>query len=114
MIGMNDTGPEGDGRNVPFSGGAQVEDKAQGPRRKFRLVRVRNDGRIEEGGRLQGVLGQEIASDQQLSLFGEFLIRQQQAADLFEAFKEQLPNLQVPLGEFSGDFLQEEPDLVFW
>ena len=39
------------------------------------LVRVRNDGGIEQGSGFQGVFGQEIGADQQPSLFGQVLLR---------------------------------------
>ena len=46
-------------------------------------------------------------------MFGQLLIRQRQAADLFEAFEEEIVNLPVPPGKFSEDFVQKRPDSVF-
>jgi hypothetical protein len=46
-------------------------------------------------------------------LFGQFLIRQHQVTDLFEALQEEIADLLVALGEFSGDFVQERADSVF-
>jgi hypothetical protein len=43
-------------------------------------------------------------------LLGDFLIRQQQLADLFKAFQKEFADLLVSLGEFSGDFVQEGAD----
>ena len=98
---------------MSFPGGAQAENKSQRAGRQTRLVRVRNDGRIEQGSGFQGVFGQEIGADQQPSLFGEFLIRRQRLADLFEAFQKEFADLLVPLGELSGDFVQQRADPVF-
>ena len=55
----------------------------------------------------------EIGADQQLSLFGNFLIGQQEVADLFEAFQKGFVDLLVSLGEFGGYFVQQWADLVF-
>jgi hypothetical protein len=109
---MDDTGSKSDGGNVSFPSGAQAENKPQSAGREIRLVRVRNDGWIEQGSGFQGVFGQEIGADQESSLFGHFLIRQYQLADLFEAFQEEIANVLVPLGEFGGDFVQERADSV--
>jgi hypothetical protein len=98
---------------VSFPGGAQAEDEPQSAGRQICLVRVRNDGWIEQGSGFQGVFGQEIGADQQSSLFGHILIRQQRLADLFEAFQKKIADLLVSLGEFSGDVLQERADSVF-
>ena len=87
--------------------------KRRAPGRQVRLVRVRDDGGIEQGRRFQGVFGQEIGADQQLSLFGEFLIGQQEVADLFESFQKEFADLLVALGEFGGDFVQERADSLF-
>ena len=92
---------------MSFPGGAQAENEPQSAGRQTGLIGVRNDGRIEQRGGFQRVFGQEIGADQQLPLFGDFLIGRQQLADLFEAFQEELANLLVPLGEFGGDFIQE-------
>jgi len=54
-----------------------------------------------------------IGTDQQLSLFRNFLIGQQEVADLFEPFQKGFLNLLVALGEFSRYFAQEWPDSVF-
>src|SRR5664279_4683994 len=110
---MDDTGSKSDGGNVSFPSGAQAENKPQSAGREISLVRVRNDGWIEQGSGFQGVLGQEIGADQESSLFGHFRIRQQRLADLFKAFEEGLADLLVPLGEFSGDFVQQWADSVF-
>ena len=60
---------------MSFPGGAQAENKPQRAGRQTRLIGVRNDRRIEQGGGFQGVFGQEIGADQQSSLFGQLLIR---------------------------------------
>src|ERR1035437_9207268 len=110
---MDDTGSKSDGGNVSFPSGAQAENKPQSAGREISLVRVRNDGWIEQSSGFQGVFGQEIGADQESSLFGQSLIRQHQVADLFEAFQEEIANLLVSLGEFREDFLQEGADSVF-
>jgi hypothetical protein len=46
-------------------------------------------------------------------LFGEFLARPQQLADLLEAFQKNFTDLLVSLGEFRGDFVEERADLIF-
>jgi hypothetical protein len=97
---MDDTGSKSDGGNVSFPSGAQAENKPQSAGREISLVRVRNDGWIEQSSGFQGVFGQEIGADQESSLFGQSLIRQHQVADLFEAFQEEIANLLVSLGEF--------------
>src|SRR6266571_7508189 len=98
MIGMDDTGPECDRRNVPFSGGAQTENESQGTSWQAGLIWVRHDRGIEQGSGFQRVFGQEIGTDQQPPLFGQSLIRQQQLANLFEAFQKQFADLPVSLG----------------
>ena len=79
LVAVDDPGPECDRRNVSFAGGAQAEDKTQRAGREIRLVRVRNDGRIEQRRGLQRILGQEIGSDQQLPCLGKSLFQRQQA-----------------------------------
>src|SRR5258708_17543747 len=105
MIGMDDTGPERDGRNVPFSGGAQAENEPQGSSWKTGLIGMRHDGGIEQRSGFQRVFGEEIGPDQQLSLFGEGRIRQYHRADLFEPFSKELPDLLMPPRELGGGFL---------
>jgi len=97
MIGVDDTSPKSDGRNVPFPGGAQAENKTQSASRQVCLVRVRNDGGVEQGRRLQRVFRQEIGTDQQLSLFRDFLVVQQEITDLIKALPKELVYLLVPL-----------------
>jgi hypothetical protein len=113
MVGVDDTRPKSDGGNVSFPGGAQAEDKTQSAGRQVRLVRVRDDGRIEQGSGFQGEFANEIGADQQLSLFGNFPIGQQEVADLFESFQKGFVDLLVSLGEFGGYFVQERADSVF-
>ena len=113
MIGMDDAGSKSDGGNVPFPGGAQAENKPQSAGWQIGLVRVRNDGWIEQGSGFQGVFGQKIGADQQSPLFGQVLILRQPLADLFEAFQKELADLLVPLGEVGADLVQERTDLVF-
>ena len=98
---------------MSFPGGAQAEDKTQSAGRQVGLIRVRDDGRIEKGCGLQGEFANEIGTDQQLSLFGNFLISQHEVADLFEPFQKGSVDLLVSLREFSGYFVQEWPDLAF-
>jgi hypothetical protein len=74
---------------------------------------VRDDGGIEQGCRFQGEFANEIGADQQLSLFGNFLIGQQEVSDLFESFQKGFVDLLVPLGEFGGYFVKERADPVF-
>ena len=92
--------------------GAQTQDKTQCTGRKVRLVRVRDDGRIEQGCRFQGEFANEIGTDQQLSLFGNFLIGQYEVADLFESFQKGSVDFLVSSREFSGYFLQKWPHLA--
>jgi hypothetical protein len=97
---------------VSLPGGAQAEDKTQSAGRKLGLVRVRDDGRIEQGCRFQGEFANEIGTDQQLSLFGNFLIGQYEVADLFEPFQKGSVDFLVSSREFSGYFLQKRPHLA--
>jgi hypothetical protein len=46
-------------------------------------------------------------------LFGNFLIGQQEIADLFESFQKGFVDLLVSLGEFGRYFVQERADPVF-
>src|SRR5665647_622015 len=110
---MDDTGSKSDGGNVSFPSGAQAENKPQSAGREISLVRVRNDGWIEQSSGFQGVFGQEIRADQESSFFGQFLIRRYRLADLFEALQEEAANSLVPLGEFSADFVQQRANFVF-
>ena len=55
----------------------------------------------------------EIGTDQQLSLFGNLLIGQQEVSDLFESFQKGFVDLLVSMGEFGGYFVQERADPVF-
>src|ERR1700736_256728 len=104
---MDNTGSKSGGGNMAFPCGAQAENKSQSAGRQTGLVRVRNDGWIEQGSGFQGVFGQEIGSDQLAPLFGQVLIRQQPLPDLFEAFQKEFADLLVSLGEVSADFVQE-------
>jgi hypothetical protein len=98
---------------VSLPGGAQAEDKTESAGRKVRLVRVRDDGRIEQGCRFQGEFANEIRTDQQLSLFGNLLICQYEVADLFEPFQKGPVDLLVSPREFGGYLVQERADSVF-
>jgi hypothetical protein len=91
---------------VSFPSGAQAEDKTQSSGGKVRLVRVRDDGRIEQGCRFQGEFANEIGTDQQLSLLGNFLICQDEVTDLFEPFQKGSVEVLMSLREFSEYFLQ--------
>src|SRR5450631_2877327 len=48
MIGMNNAGPERNGGNVSLPGGAQAENEPQRPGSQVSLIRVRDDGGIEQ------------------------------------------------------------------
>ena len=113
MVGVDDTRPKSDRGNVSLPGGAQAEDKTQRTGRKVGLVSMRHDGGIEQGCRLQREFTNEIGTNQQLSLFGNFHIGQHEVSDLFEPFQKGSVDLLVSLGEFSGYFVQEWPDLAF-
>jgi hypothetical protein len=110
---MEDSGSKRNGRNVPFSGGAETENEAQGAGWQAGLVGVRHDGGIEQRGGFQRVLGQEKGADQQPPLFGNIAIGRQQVVDLFKAFQKDCADLLVPLGEFGGDSLHQGADLFF-
>ena len=97
LIGMDDAGSESDGGNVAFPGGAQAENEPQGAGREAGLVGVRNDRWIEQGSGFQGVFGEEIGADQEPSRFGQFRVRCQRLAHLFEAFQKELADVLVPL-----------------
>jgi len=86
---------------VSLPGRAQAEDKTQSAERKLGLVRVRDDGRIEQRCRLQGEFADEVGTDQQLSLFGNFLIGQYEVADLFVPFQKRSVDLLASSREFS-------------
>ena len=70
---------------MSFAGGAQAENEPQGFRGQSGLVGVRDDGGIEEGCALDGVLREEAGPDQQAPLFGETLVGDVVVADLLEA-----------------------------
>ena len=91
---------------MSLPGGAQAEDKTQSAGRKVRVVRVRDDGRIEQRCRFLGELANKIGTDQELSLIRNFLIGQYEVADLFEPFQKGFVDLLVSLREFSGYFVQ--------
>src|SRR5437870_3614612 len=103
---MDDAGSKRDGGDVSFPSGAQAQNKPERAGRQIGLVKVWNDGWIEEGCGFQGVFRQEIGPDQQSSFLGKVLIRRQGLAHLFEAFQEDFVYLLVPLAEFSADFVE--------
>src|SRR5690349_14833349 len=47
---IDDTRAESDGRNVPLARGPQAQDEAERTGQQIRLIRVGNDGGVEEGG----------------------------------------------------------------
>src|SRR5689334_6857942 len=63
MVRVDDAGSKSDGGNMPLPRGPQADDKTQSVRRRVRLVGVRDDGRIEQGCRFQGVFANEIRTD---------------------------------------------------
>ncbi len=85
--------------------GAQAENESQSARWHVGLIRVRDDGGIEQRSGFQRVFGQEIGADQQSPLLGDFPIHPQQLADLLKSFQKEFADLFVALGEFSGDFV---------
>jgi len=109
---MNDTSSKRDGGNVAFTRGAQAENKPQRARRQTSLVRVRYDGRIEQGSGFQRVLREEIGADQEPPSFG-YVLKRQRLAHLFEALEEELADLLVALRKLSGYFGQQLPSAVF-
>ncbi len=113
LIGMDNAGSKRDGGDVPFSSGAQAENEPQRSSLQARLIGVRDDGGIEQRRGFQRVFRQKVGADQEPSLFGHIPIRQHQAAHLFEAFQEAIVNVIVPLGKFSGDFIQQRADALF-
>src|ERR1051326_3538802 len=113
MVGVDNTGSKSDGGNMPLSRGPQAEDKTQSVRRRVRLVGVRDNRRIEQCCRFQGVFANEIRTNQQLALFRNHLIGHHKVADLFEPLQELFLDLLVSLGEFSRYLIQERPDLIF-
>jgi hypothetical protein len=113
VVDVDDSSSKSDGGDMPLPGGAQAEDKTQSAGRQVRLVRVRDDRWIEQRCRFQGEFANEIGTDQQLSLFGNCLIGQQEVSDLFESFQKGFVDLLVSLGEFGGYFVQERADSVF-
>jgi hypothetical protein len=60
---------------VSFAGGAQAQNESHRAGLEIRLIRVRNDGRIEQRRRLQRVLRQKVRADQQFSFAGKPLHR---------------------------------------
>ena len=69
-VGMDDAASKRDGGDVTFSRGAQAENEPQRAGRQIRLVRMRNDGRVEQGCGFQRVFGQEVGADQKPPGFG--------------------------------------------
>ncbi|MGD9974658.1 MAG: hypothetical protein AB7S77_16480 [Desulfatirhabdiaceae bacterium] len=55
---------ENNGGNMTFPGGAQTHDKPKAALFKIALNRMRNNGRIEQSGRFNGILLCKISADQ--------------------------------------------------
>ena len=51
---------------MAFAGCPQAHDKAQAAFFQMALIRMGNDGRVEEGGRFNGVLFCKVGADQSL------------------------------------------------
>ena len=97
---------------MPFSGGPQAENEPQSARRQVSLIGVRDNGGIEQRSGFQRIFGEETGADQQAPLIGYLLIERHQFAELFKSCAKDFVDVQVPLAEFSADFIQEISDLV--
>src|ERR1039457_4893631 len=86
-------------RNVPLPGGTQAEDEPQSACRETRLIRMRNDRRIEQRRGFQRIFGQKIGTNQMPPLDGEILIALERLADLFKTFQENTIKILNGLGE---------------
>src|SRR5204863_54464 len=71
VIGVNDATAKLDGRDVPLARGAQAEDETEFAFGHTSLVRMRNDGGIEQRGGLQSILAGEERAEIELPGLGE-------------------------------------------
>lgn len=105
-IGSDETGAELDGRNVSFAGGAQAHDESQAAIGHAILVRVRNDGRIEECGGFQRVLSGEECADEELARAGERTLREDVGTHSLAIRKQGRLDIEVPGVKFLEHDLQ--------
>jgi hypothetical protein len=75
------------------------------------LIRVRDDGGIEEGGGFEGILSGEESADEELAFTGEGAMREEVMFDLFEVSNERGFDLEVAGGELEVDFVELVDDL---
>ncbi len=92
-------GAKHDRGKVALAGGAQAEHELKAAFGRARLVGMRNDGGIEQRGRLQRILLRQVGSDEQLLALVDRLVADQFVADLVEALEQKLPQPLVPLHE---------------
>ena len=88
---------------MAFSSGAKAENKAKGTLWQIGLVRMRDDGWIEEGRGFERILMTEIRAKQQGSFFGELRSRAQERPHLLETPLEKVLCAHVPLAELGLD-----------
>ncbi len=104
---------KGDRGDVTLARGAEAQDETQRPGGKSGLVGMGNDGRIEQGGRLERVLVGEVGADEKLAFLREPLVGGQQAADEFEADKEVVHQPLMACFELGQDLGQHLDHLRF-
>src|SRR5580700_2273246 len=91
---------------MPFADGAQAQDEATAVLRRAGLVRVRDDARIEQGRRLEGVFVEEIRPDQPALGLVQFGMRFERLLHLFGAHLEYLEQVSVTTLEILDDIEQ--------
>ena len=90
-----DAAAEDDRRNVAFAGGPQAHQEADRPGGQVVLVGMLDDGRVEQGRRLDGVLHREVRAEQQLTVAGDLEIGPERHDD--GAVVRQEDRLDVPM-----------------
>jgi hypothetical protein len=84
---------------MAFTGCPQAHDKAQAAFFQMALIRMGNDGRVEKGGRFNGVLHSKVCSDERLLNIAEHCIRWQIFLHHIQVPLKNVPDVFVPSGK---------------
>lgn len=98
---------------MPLAGGAEAQNDARGSLLEVTLVWVGHDGRIEEGGRLNGVFVREVGANQTPPLLRQLHVLGQIATNLQKVPAKDLPNVLVTRGEAGDDLFKHTIHLFF-
>ena len=101
------SGPKGDRRHVPFARRPQTDDKPARPFLEPFLIGMPDHRGVEERRRLERIFLREKRADQELPLFGQAVVGEEQMADALKPALEEDPRALVAAQELAHHLVEE-------